>query len=251
MTVTSATSQPPNANGTPSTSGNSSVSNGITAANFSSNLNDFLTLLTTQLTHQDPLAPMDSTQFTQQLVGFSQVEQQIQTNSNLSTLISLQQSGQGTNAVSYLGTVVEANGNSLPLVNGQAKFSYTLPSTAQSVKVTISDQNGNVINTVSGYANSGKNVVTWDGTDSNGNTVPDGVYSFQVSATDGTGKAVTPTSTTFFGLVTGVNGINGGGGSGSSGSGGTTPVTLNVDGLSIALSNVVSIQAPSASSAAK
>src|SRR5579875_3860626 len=232
MTVTSATSQPPNANGTPSTSGNSSVSNGITAANFSSNLNDFLTLLTTQLTHQDPLAPMDSTQFTQQLVGFSQVEQQIQTNSNLSTLISLQQSGQGTNAVSYLGTVVEANGNSLPLVNGQAKFSYTLPSTAQSVKVTISDQNGNVINTVSGSANSGKNVVTWDGT-------------------DGTGKAVTPTSTTFFGLVTGVNGINGGGGSGSSGSGGTTPVTLNVDGLSIALSNVVSIQAPSASSAAK
>src|SRR6267142_4445505 len=69
----------------------------------STNFNTFLTLLTTQLKNQDPLAPMDSNQFTQQLVQFSQVEQQINANKNLESLISLTKNQASVNAVSYLG----------------------------------------------------------------------------------------------------------------------------------------------------
>ncbi|HZZ11369.1 MAG TPA: flagellar hook capping FlgD N-terminal domain-containing protein, partial [Paraburkholderia sp.] len=67
------------------------------------NFDTFLTLLTTQLQNQDPLSPMDSTQFTQQLVAFSGVEQQINTNNNLQSLIALNQSQQAASAVSYIG----------------------------------------------------------------------------------------------------------------------------------------------------
>src|SRR5262252_7667572 len=69
----------------------------------SGNFDTFLTLLTTQLKNQDPLSPMDSNQFTQQLVQFSQVEQQINSNKNLESLIALTKSQSATNAVSYLG----------------------------------------------------------------------------------------------------------------------------------------------------
>ena len=68
-----------------------------------SNFDTFLTLLTTQLQHQDPLSPMDSTEFTQQLVQFSSVEQQISANKNLESLIALTKSRSSADAVSYLG----------------------------------------------------------------------------------------------------------------------------------------------------
>ncbi len=53
-------------------------------------MQQFLTLLTTQLQNQDPLSPMDSTEFTNQLVQFSQVEQQITSNQKLDSLLALQ-----------------------------------------------------------------------------------------------------------------------------------------------------------------
>ena len=81
----------------------------------SSNFDTFLTLLTTQLQNQDPLSPMDSNQFTQQLVQFSQVEQQINSNKNLESLISLTKNQTSVDAVSYLGktlTLTDGAGNS-------------------------------------------------------------------------------------------------------------------------------------------
>jgi flagellar basal-body rod modification protein FlgD len=91
---------------------------------------------------------MDSSQFTNQLVEFSSVEQAIQENSQLGTLISLQQQNQSAAAVSYLGKTVEVTGNALPLVNSEGQFSYTLQGTAQSASVVITDQNGNEIRTM-------------------------------------------------------------------------------------------------------
>src|SRR6202789_478055 len=70
------------------------------------NYNTFLTLLTTQLQNQNPLDPLDSNQFTQQLVEFSSVEQQVNMNTNLQTLISLQQTSDATSAMQYLGSNV-------------------------------------------------------------------------------------------------------------------------------------------------
>src|ERR1700744_3656694 len=83
--------------------GASSSTQSAAQSQLSGNFDTFLTLLTTQLQNQDPLSPMDSTQFTQQLVEYSQVEQQINTNTNLTSLISLQQAGAGAASVGYLG----------------------------------------------------------------------------------------------------------------------------------------------------
>jgi flagellar basal-body rod modification protein FlgD len=153
------------------------------------NFDTFLTLLTTQLQNQDPLNPMDSNQFTQQLVEFSQVEQQINTNDNLKTLI-----GQGTNqtgayAVSYLGkTVTVTNGNA-PLVNGQAAWNYNLATTAAQTILTVTDASGQTVFTGPGETAAGVHAFAWNGTNNNGGTVPDGTYKLTVSAAaaDGTG----------------------------------------------------------------
>jgi hypothetical protein len=92
----------------------------------SGNFNTFLTLLTTQLKNQDPMSPMDSSQFTQQLVQFSQVEQSINTNDNLKTLISLTQGRSASDAVSYLGKTATITTGDAPLSNGNADWSYAL-----------------------------------------------------------------------------------------------------------------------------
>src|SRR5579864_4192214 len=94
---------------TPSTGTTGSSSTGQsagTAANLSlaGNFNEFLQLLTTQLQHQDPTSPLDPNQFTQELVQFASVEQQINTNTSLSTMISLQQTQQAESALNFVGS---------------------------------------------------------------------------------------------------------------------------------------------------
>ena len=95
-----------------------SPSAGDAMSQLSSNFSTFLTLLTTQLKNQDPTSPMDSNQFTQQLVQYSQVEQQIDTNSNLKTLISQGTSQAGTFAASYLGKQVSVTNGNASLTSG-------------------------------------------------------------------------------------------------------------------------------------
>src|SRR6185503_3409362 len=96
----------------------------------SSNYDMFLKLLTAQLQNQDPLSPMDSNQFTQQLVMYSQVEQQLTTNDNLSSLIALQKSAAGANAVSYLGRTAFTQGADTSLADGAANWRCSLPNDA-------------------------------------------------------------------------------------------------------------------------
>ncbi|HWK47042.1 MAG TPA: flagellar hook capping FlgD N-terminal domain-containing protein [Stellaceae bacterium] len=164
------------------------------SATLTSNYNTFLTLLTTQLQNQDPTAPMDSSTFTQQLVQYSQVEQQIDTNKNLTTLISQGKSSEAATAVSYIGKSVEVQGSQLSLSSGTATVGYVLPSTAASATVTITDSSGNVVKTISGGTATGSQTVTWDGTNSSGTQMSDGTYSFSVSALDSSGKALTTTN---------------------------------------------------------
>ena len=84
--------------------------------------NTFLNMLTTQLKHQDPLSPMDSTQFTSQLVQYSGVEQQINANTNLEKLITLQQANSTSQAISYLNQNVEISSDKIPLQGGSADY---------------------------------------------------------------------------------------------------------------------------------
>ncbi len=161
------------------------------------NFDTFLTLLTTQLQNQDPLNPMDSNQFTQQLVEFSQVEQQINTNDNLKTLITQGTSQSGTFAMSYLGRAVTiANGNA-PLSSGQAVWAYNLNTTAAQTQLTVTDSKGNVVYTGAGETAAGAHTFNWDGKGTNGNQLPDGTYKLTVTpkAADGTAVSSSVTST--------------------------------------------------------
>jgi flagellar basal-body rod modification protein FlgD len=153
-----------------------------------SNFTEFLQLLTTQLKNQDPLSPMDTNQFTQQLVEFSQVEQQMKSNDSLSTLVSLQQSAQATSALALVGAKVVVNGSSAQLANGSASWSLnaTKPATAT---VTITDSIGQTAFTGSYTVNSGNQTFTWDGTGNNGTQWPAGTYTLTATAVDASGQS--------------------------------------------------------------
>jgi flagellar basal-body rod modification protein FlgD len=156
----------------------------------SGNFDSFLQLLTTQLQNQDPTSPMSSTQFTQQLVAFSQVEQQINTNSNLQTLINLSQSNGTSNAVSYLGKTVTLTNGEAPLSGGVANWDYTLGSNAAATTLTVTDASNNVVYVGSGQTTAGTHPFTWNGQDNSGNQLPDGTYKLTVSATGSSGVNV-------------------------------------------------------------
>ena len=167
-------------------------------------LNDFMTLLTTQLQHQDPLDPMDATEFTSQLVQFASVEQQIAQNSNLETLITAQENSQLASVAGYVGHFIEAESSSVQVYNGEAEFNYILHEDAQSTLINIQDEGGRTLFTAQGNLTQGKHGVVWDGTDLQGNKVPDGVYRLQVVGQDADGAPVDVTTTTV-GLVSGVS----------------------------------------------
>lgn len=126
------TTPPVGTTNTANTTGASSGSgSGGLSASIGADYNNFLTLLTTQLKHQDPLSPMDTTQFVQQLVQFSQVEQSITTNKKLDSLISLSGNNQAVGALGYIGKTIESNGDTGTLADGSARFTYTLGTEAK------------------------------------------------------------------------------------------------------------------------
>jgi flagellar basal-body rod modification protein FlgD len=187
MTTVAPTTSTP----TTSTTGTSSSATDSASQQLSGNFNTFLTMLTTQLQNQDPMNPMDSNQFTQELVEFSGVEQQIDTNNNLQTLINLQQGNAGTAASGYLGkTITVTNGNAA-LQNGEADWSYALGSAAAANTLAVTNSAGQVVYSTTGATASDQHDFTWNGKDSNGNQLADGTYKLTVNATDSSGTAVT------------------------------------------------------------
>jgi flagellar basal-body rod modification protein FlgD len=195
-------------------------------ANIASNFDSFLQLLTTQLQNQDPLDPLDTNQFTQELVSFSSVEQQINMNTNLSTLISLQQTAQSTAALNFLGTTVTVNGNSAQLGSGQPNptWNYTL-SKPSTVAINVSSSTGQLVYSTTQTLQAGNQTFTWNGTDSVGNAWPAGTYTVAITATDASGKTTT-VSPQVQGMVTGVD-IS------------QSPPTLTVNGQSYTPSQIV------------
>jgi flagellar basal-body rod modification protein FlgD len=148
----------------------------------SGNFDTFLRLLTTQLQHQDPLEPMDATKFTEQLVSYSQVEQQINTNANLESLIALTKSSMGANAVTYLGKTVLTSGPLSALANGAAKWRYALSSDANTLQLAIKDSSGRTVRTLTGDKTVGIHEFTWDGKNDAGVDQPPGTYTLTVTA---------------------------------------------------------------------
>ena len=106
--------------------GTSSVSGALDNVEIASNFTTFLQLLTTQLKNQNPLDPLDTNQFTQQLVQFAQVEQQMKSNDLLSGLVLLEKSSEATAALAYVGSTVVVDGSTAQLANGQAKWTLNV-----------------------------------------------------------------------------------------------------------------------------
>ena len=177
----------------PTASTASSTSN--TALNsLSGNLNDFLSLLMTQLQNQDPTAPMDTNTFTSQLVQYSSVEQQINTNTNLTNLITATQSNTILQSTSLVGKQATVTNDHLTLQGSNAQIHFTVP-TAEPVTITVTSASGEKVLQTNLAAAAGNNDWNWNGQDSNGNTRPDGSYKVSVSNQSGTGIATTVTGT--------------------------------------------------------
>jgi len=216
-------------NSSSSGSSNSSSSNNSAAQQIAGNFDTFLQLLTTQLQNQDPLSPMDSTQFTQELVEFASVEQQINTNTNLQTMINLQQTSEATAALQLVGSTVTVGGSSATLsnaTNSPATWSLTSPSVATGT-VTITTSSGQTVYTGPVSLSTGTQSYTWSGQGTNGTTWPDGTYKLSIAATGANGQPVT-VSTQIQGTVTGANLSS-------------TPPTLTVNGQSVQISQITSI----------
>jgi flagellar basal-body rod modification protein FlgD len=171
-----------------SNNGNNSGLNGT--AELASDFDSFLTLLTTQLQNQDPLEPMKSQEFTNQLVKFSEVEQALKTNDKLDELLTLQGDGQTNTAVSMIGKGVEAKSNQLRLEGDSATIGYNLDGNAEQATVLIADNNGEIVRSLEVSGQAGEHTVTWDGTDKDGQQLDPGVYAMQIQAVDAENKTV-------------------------------------------------------------
>ncbi|HRF08996.1 MAG TPA: flagellar hook capping FlgD N-terminal domain-containing protein [Xanthobacteraceae bacterium] len=193
MAVTSATST------TAAATSQSAVSRSTIANNFDT----FLLLLTTQLKNQNPLDPLDTNQFTQQLVQFAGVEQQIRSNESLEALVNLNKTSQLSTAMSYVGATVTADGATSALKQGVATWYVTAPRAA-SATINVSDSTGNVVFTQETTLEAGTYAYNWDGKLANGQTAPEGQYTIKINAKDASGQGVT-VSTQFSGVVDAVD----------------------------------------------
>ena len=195
---------------------------GSLAGNFS----DFLRMLMTQLKNQDPTSPMDANQFTTELVQFSGVEQQINTNNSLTQLIQLTQSQQVLQSASIVGHQVSVTSDQLSLQNSTAGVAFATP-VAAPVTISIADSNGAVVTQVKIDATQGSNQWSWNGQNAMGAHMPDGVYN--VSVTSGAaGKTAAAVPFTVIGTATGIA---------QSG----TALTLQMGSLSTPFSKVIAV----------
>lgn len=174
-------------------------------ASLADNFDTFLTILTAQIQNQDPLEPMDSNQFTEQLVQFSGVEQQIRVNSQLETLITATNSNAGASLSGYLGQQAEIDSAGAQYTGDPVNWRYTLPSDAAKVSVTVTDAAGKVLYTKAGELKAGQHDFVWDGElNSGGQAVEGEPYWINVVATDANGAKVTPAHS----LVTTITGVD-------------------------------------------
>ena len=158
-------------------------------ATLAKNFDTFLSLLTTQLKNQNPLEPLDTNQFTQQLVQFAGVEQQINMNQQLTSLVNLQKANQVTSAMSFLGSTATVDGTTTKLANSAASWSFAVdkPSTAT---LNIKNSSGVLAYTGSYPLNPGAQNFNWDGRGNNGVKWPDGDYTLSVTAKDASGNTI-------------------------------------------------------------
>lgn len=201
---------------------------GASRVKLAEDMDTFLTMLTAQLKHQDPLSPMDSTEFTNQLVQFAQVEQQINANDHLEDLLKLQRNDLLSQAVNYIGRNVKAESDQLALQDGDADFTYLLPEKAATLTMRILDASGMAVRTVElTNLQAGEHVADWDGTADNGAQLADGAYKVVVEYENSDGQTRTA-RTSAIGRVTSVSTKDG-------------ATMLSLGGAEVALDTVIAV----------
>ena len=223
--VVSGTTTPPAS----SSSSSSAASSATALANqqIAGNFQSFLTLLTTQLQNQNPLDPLDTNQFTQQLVEFAGVQQQLNTNDSLSTLVSLQQTAQSTQALGFVGKTAVVDGSTATVINSAATWDLNVPKNSN-LNITITSSTGQTVYSGTYAATAGDNqAFAWNGVGNDGTQWPDGQYKLTATATDSSGNAVAIT-TQIQGTVSSVDLTQ-------------TPPLLTIDGQTYTVNQIKSI----------
>jgi flagellar basal-body rod modification protein FlgD len=228
ISTVSGTSIPTGASSTMSASDQTNINNQI-AGNFTT----FLTLLTTQLQNQNPLDPLDTNQFTQQLVQFASVEQQMNMNTQLQSLVALQQTAQNSQALGFVGKTVTVTGSTAPLTDGKAQWTFN-PSTPATATFTVTDSTGQTVYSKTATVQPGAQAFNWNGLDNSGHQWVDGNYTLTITATGADGKAAAiPTTVT--GMVNSVDLTQ-------------SPPVMSIGGKNYTLNQILSVQQPLGSS---
>jgi flagellar basal-body rod modification protein FlgD len=187
MAVGATTAPPVTSTNTGTNSTSDKASSNTTIAN---NFQTFLTLLTTQLQNQNPLDPLDTNQFTAQLVQFAGVEQQLRQNDQLATLISLQKTAASTQALGYVGYTVAVDG-SKAAYDGTNSAAWTLDAPNDTTAtVTVTNSAGQTVFSGNYPMSKGKSTFTWDGKGNDGTQYPAGYYTVNASGKDSSGNNV-------------------------------------------------------------
>ena len=157
---------------------------------------NFLKLLTAQISNQDPLAPMESTEFVSQLAQLSQVEQSIQTNTNLEAISASMAAATSFADLGLLGREVTVPAGHVVLENGRAGIGYELGAEATAVEIRIEDADGTVLRRIAGAPGTAgtRQETVWNGLGDGGQPLEDGTYRLTVAASDAAGAPVAVTA---------------------------------------------------------
>jgi flagellar basal-body rod modification protein FlgD len=170
------------------TAGSKTTTASAATAGIADNFQTFLTLLTTQLQHQNPLDPLDTNQFTAQLVQFAGVEQQLKSNDQLKSLIDIEKSAQATAALAYVGSTVAIDGSTAKF-NGSATWNLKADK-ATTATVTITSSTGQTAYSGTYNLNQGNASFVWDGKGNDGSQWPAGSYRLTATGKDSSGNDV-------------------------------------------------------------
>jgi flagellar basal-body rod modification protein FlgD len=204
MTVVSGTTPQTSSSSSSSSASSAAAANALANTQIAGNFQSFLQLLTTQLQNQNPLSPLDTNQFTQQLVEFAGVQQQINTNDSLATLVSLQQTAQSSQALEFVGKTAVVKGTTAALTNSVAEWEFNIPS-ASTINISIANSTGATVYTNSFAVAAGNNqAFGWNGLGTDGTQEPDGNYTISATAKDSAGNTVAVT-TSVAGVVSSVD----------------------------------------------
>ena len=198
----------------------------VTSTNTTNNVmgqDAFMKMLIAQLKIQDPLNPMDGTQFAVQLAQFTSLEKLTNLNETMKVLPEYLSSFANAQTVNMIGNEAIANGNVIDVSSTSATITYNLPSAIADATIKIYNSNGLLVDSVKvGSQNAGRNSITWYCGD-----IEAGNYTYDISAVDKNGKSV-DVSTLLQGTITGASFKNG-------------SAYLTINGQDVAFSDVLAI----------